>query len=79
MSGGIADGSQETSLSKPEFKGAEFAWQEGNNVGYFRWWNKEIIDAVDDTVSAKLCIVSSRAKLWILKPNLTILIATMRL
>ena len=62
VSGGIVECLQETRLEQTELKGAELSGQECDDLGRVGRGDEETVDAVNDSVGAKLERVSSIAR-----------------
>ena len=67
----------EAGLDETQFKRAELAWQEADDLCSFWRWNEDTVDSVNDAIGTKLHkLVSPPKAAWIVP---TISIATMRL
>lgn len=50
----LGNGVEETGLGQPELQGAEFCWEELDDLEGGWWWEQKRVDAVNHTISAKL-------------------------
>ena len=59
MFGGIVQGGDQPGLCKAKLESAELAREKTDDVNGFWWRDQDAVDAVDDTVCAKLLLVST--------------------
>ena len=63
MIGCIIDGTEQPSLHKPKLERTEFTWEQANDGGSFWWWNNDAVNAMYDSVTSKLVVVSTNGLL----------------